>query len=347
MPQYKDTKAHRAEQELLRQIKLGNYPRGSRLPSTQELAQQLNVSHMTIRKIVAKLTAEGFLYNNLRVGTFVSNVIPEHKLHRQLGIVFPAYANPFFMEIMMQLNALFEANNWLCRFVFARHWEDVAIQEVKNNTDALVFYSIRPLPEENSKIRQLFENAAKPVVFIGNPGSFNVDTVSFDDKACFQMLFEKLRQKGHRKIGFVTQKATDRWKRPENEELFLQFASEQSWCEVYDYTVDCPSFASPADPVYDYFYNHVQDDCTVLIGTNGLLFPAGAALQDKGLKIDRISLGNTQTFKYVRPKVTSFHFSLEALAEQVRDLILYRLEHPDAPVRKEKIAPDFIPGDTF
>ena len=55
MPQYKDTKAHRAEQELLRQIKLGNYPRGSRLPSTQELAQQLNVSHMTIRKIVAKL----------------------------------------------------------------------------------------------------------------------------------------------------------------------------------------------------------------------------------------------------------------------------------------------------
>jgi DNA-binding LacI/PurR family transcriptional regulator len=65
------------------------------------------------------------------------------------------------------------------------------------------------------------------------------------------------------------------------------------------------------------------------------------------LKIDRISLGNTQTFKYVRPKVTSFNFPLETLVKQVRELILYRLDHPDAPVREEKTAPEFVPGDTF
>ena len=151
MSQYKDTKAKRAEEELLRQIKLGNYPRGSRLPSTQELARQLDVSHMTIRKVVAKMTADGYLYNISRVGTYINKELPDSKLRYQLGIVLPAYANPYLNETMMELHSIFEESNWLCRFAFVRNWEDLTIQELQNNSDALVFYSICPLPAEMKK----------------------------------------------------------------------------------------------------------------------------------------------------------------------------------------------------
>ncbi|MBQ9777107.1 MAG: winged helix-turn-helix transcriptional regulator [Lentisphaeria bacterium] len=106
MGQYKDTKAKRAEEELLRQIKQGNYPRGSQLPPTQELARQLDVSHMTIRKIVAKLTADGYLYNIPRVGTYINKELPDSKLRYQLGIVLPAYATPYLTETMLELQSV-------------------------------------------------------------------------------------------------------------------------------------------------------------------------------------------------------------------------------------------------
>ena len=347
MGQYKDTKAKRAEEELLRQIKLGNYPRGSQLPPTQELARQLDVSHMTIRKVVAKLTADGYLYNISRVGTYINKELPDSKLRYQLGIVLPAYANPYLNETMMELHSVFEESNWLCRFAFVRNWEDLAIQELQNNSDALVFYSICPLPAEDEKIRSFFEKSTKPVVYIGNPNVFAVDTVSFDDEACFRFILETFRRNGHRKIGIVTQKVTDRLVRPANEELFLQIGKTEKWCEIMDFSVECPSFESPAGRVYDYFRKHGAEGCTVLVGGLGLLLPASAALRDQGEDISLFGLTNSHVFQYLRPRVSACDFSLKRQAEQVRELIFRRMKEPESPIKNIKISPQFINGDTL
>ena len=40
------------EQEILRQIDLGNFRRNSLLPSERELAKQLGVSYMTVRRAI-------------------------------------------------------------------------------------------------------------------------------------------------------------------------------------------------------------------------------------------------------------------------------------------------------
>ena len=88
-------------EHLLRQIEMGNFPRGSVLPSERELTERLNASYMTIRKAIGALVEEKYLERIPRVGTFVSSQIPEHKVQRQLGIVVPAWTGTENSDFVM------------------------------------------------------------------------------------------------------------------------------------------------------------------------------------------------------------------------------------------------------
>ena len=58
-------------------------PRGARLPSTRDLADQLTVSRMTVVNAYDQLVAEGYLTSRAGSGTFVSGDLPdEHRLVR-------------------------------------------------------------------------------------------------------------------------------------------------------------------------------------------------------------------------------------------------------------------------
>jgi GntR family transcriptional regulator / MocR family aminotransferase len=71
----------------LRQALLsGQFPAGSRLPSTRVLASELAVSRNTVMEAYAQLLAEGYLEGRTGSGTFVSRALPEEFLHRPTGI---------------------------------------------------------------------------------------------------------------------------------------------------------------------------------------------------------------------------------------------------------------------
>ena len=60
----------------------GDWPPQFQLPSEPELAQQFNVSRMTVRQAIQTLAEKGFLYRRRGVGTFVSPVRMERDLSR-------------------------------------------------------------------------------------------------------------------------------------------------------------------------------------------------------------------------------------------------------------------------
>ncbi len=61
------------EEHLFQKIMAGELPEGIRLPSTAELATQLNVSINTVQKALARLAARGFLTRKTNHGTFVNH----------------------------------------------------------------------------------------------------------------------------------------------------------------------------------------------------------------------------------------------------------------------------------
>src|SRR5687768_11272726 len=62
--------------QLIRHIKMqiesGTLPPGTRLPASRDLAQQLNISRISVVNAYAELRAEGYLSAHAGRGTFVS-----------------------------------------------------------------------------------------------------------------------------------------------------------------------------------------------------------------------------------------------------------------------------------
>ena len=75
------------EQEILRQIDLGNFRRNSLLPSERELAKQLGVSYMTVRRAIGKLVDDSFLTRVQGKGTYVRGDVPLHRMQQTLSLI--------------------------------------------------------------------------------------------------------------------------------------------------------------------------------------------------------------------------------------------------------------------
>lgn len=78
----KQLKYYKMHHDLQEQIRLGELRSGDRVPSENQLAAAYQVSRQTVRKALAILEQEGYIYAVHGKGTFVSErVRPEHKSH--------------------------------------------------------------------------------------------------------------------------------------------------------------------------------------------------------------------------------------------------------------------------
>lgn len=70
------TKVETVIADVIRRIRAGEYPPGSKLPSAREMRETYDVSQMTIRTAVERLRAEGWVTTSPGAGVFVSEKPP-------------------------------------------------------------------------------------------------------------------------------------------------------------------------------------------------------------------------------------------------------------------------------
>ena len=78
-----ETLAERAYIALKELLESGKFSSGQKLPSEHQLAEQLNISRVTLRTALQKLELLGYVDRKRGVGTFV---VGAHKLHMDAGI---------------------------------------------------------------------------------------------------------------------------------------------------------------------------------------------------------------------------------------------------------------------
>lgn len=77
--------------QLYRLIEEGVYPAGSRLPSEPALAEQLNVSRMTLRRALSLLQEDRLVKNIRGKGNYICGPASESQIYRVAGLCHPIY----------------------------------------------------------------------------------------------------------------------------------------------------------------------------------------------------------------------------------------------------------------
>ena len=357
------TKSDRIRQHLLRQITNGNYPRGSVLPPERELAEELQVSHMTLRKAIGELVNECYLTRVPRVGTFVANEISSQKVQQQVGVVIPAWSAPENYDFLSFFCEAAEEKNFLVKQIFARSWEDRAVLDAWNSCDALCCLEVLAYEEIPEELIRKFKSGAKPVVLIGgSPGQLGFDGVTGDLEFCGDMILGRLARAGHRRIAFIDQA----FRTPENTLVPYSRCLYRQWREhiistlgpeavkELEILVDVPRFRSPLHPIHDRlleFCNCRPLPFTAVIVNLSAALAVTSAFADLGIRIPEevsiVASGERQDAVFYRPELSYRSVSLREHARKALELIQWRAEHPDEPPRQILVRSRFITGKTI
>ncbi|EHN78581.1 transcriptional regulator [Streptomyces coelicoflavus ZG0656] len=64
-------------EEIIRRIRAGTYPPGSRVPSTVDIANEFDVVNATAAKAMKHVREQGYTRGEIGLGTFVADTLPD------------------------------------------------------------------------------------------------------------------------------------------------------------------------------------------------------------------------------------------------------------------------------
>ena len=353
----KQSKVELAREQILREITIGNYPRGSVLPPEREMAEQIGVSYMTLRKAVGALVEEHYLERAHGSGTFVCSEISESKLQKLLGVVIPAWSAPENLDFIMHLYEAAAQANWLVKVIFARSWAERTIQDLWQNCDAMVCRFDRDLSKAPAGLLTKFRERTKPLIFCGAPYEdigADVMTGASDPAA----ICRKLHELGHRRILQVDQQITIRGARQSLHHNLWSIGqymrSHYDGIEVNDesFLLDVPQFGLPHHAVRDGLL-HFKElwNYSLIICPLSIYWGVASALADRGVKVPEemsiLTVGDRLEAEFYRPRPTIFCESLRETAFKVFDLLRRCEQSEDLPPQTVKIPFDLGDAETL
>lgn len=354
-----ESKVERVKAELLRQIKLNNFPRGSMLPSERELPDRLGASYMTVRKAIGELVAEDYLERRHGIGTFVRKDVSRNKLNGVVGIICPAWESPDVADFIIHASSVAEVNGWCPKLFFCRFWEDRVIEDAWKNCDALFILPPGPMNMISASQMKLFSSFEKPVVIIGVAAHMlGMDAVMGTPGQAMRIALDHLEQQGHRRIAYFSQDAND-----SGRDILPYQSNYACWHELVSRKcdkVDDLLFRVKVEPyvlAHETLYSQLMKQgkegigFSAFVGDYSLVWGVVAALHDLGIKIpDNVSavvIGDRQEAKFYRPKITSVCYSLREHAEKALKIVEQRLQCPDAPAQCLLVEPRWENGETL
>ena len=353
-------KVAKVKAELLHQIKLNNFPRGSMLPPERELPERFGVSYMTVRKAVSELVTEKYLERQPGIGTFVRRDISRSRLSGVLGVICPTWESPEVADFIIHASAVAELNGWCPKLFFCRFWEDRMIEEAWKSCDALWIIPPGPMEMISEAQLKMFGSFEKPVIFIGVAANvLGCDSVMGSSGLAIRMAMDTFKQAGHRRVAFMSQYISDNARSIHPDRTDYDYWRAWTAAELGDdeaealfHKLEVMPYTMHHQVVYDNLTAKGRDgiDFTGLVIGFSLVWGVVAALTDLGLRIPEdvsiIALGDRQESAFYRPQITQIRKSLREHAEKAMTATDCRLHHRYAPAQCLLVDPELIEGKT-
>lgn len=350
-------KTGQVEQEILRQIEIGNFQRGSLLPSERDLANRLNVSYMTVRRAIGNMVAAQLLNRIQGKGTYIREDVPQHRMQQTMGIILPAWETPEHADLMACFSELTVRNGLIPKYYLCRSWEDRAVREAYDNCDFLCLVPPAPLTGLPAELAASWRSGSKPVAVLGLDASgLGLDSVTGDN--CTAAAIRELRRLGHRRIGQVTQFETKDGKLFRSTPIFYRnwfnlLRGEFSEAELasFEIPVRADAYSLPHEALYNYIMIHGRElPVTALLVPLSMCWGAIAAAADAGLRIPEqfsiLAIGDRQEARFYRPRPSMIRVPYRRHVELVIEAFRRRQQDPAAAPRCFDVVPEYVSGDT-
>ena len=173
------------------------------LPGERELAKQLDISYMTVRKAIDNLVTAGVLYKVPTKGTFVNNSGIVKSVTKNIGFflddrVQDSISSPYFSLVFMALEKEAVSNGY--NLIYFSDFNDLDSTKSANKIDGIIISCFPRLEYRLLELKKHF-----PIVLLGNSAADkSMPSVIIDNFNGIVDAMDYLWSLGHTRIGFIT-----------------------------------------------------------------------------------------------------------------------------------------------
>ncbi len=203
---------HQVIQDIKDKIATTKLPAGHRIETHKQLAENYNVSLITIKKAIDELVNEGILISKAGKGTFVADTNPQtqsvknNETSNTIGFVLRDLKNPFFSLIAHEIEVLAHSKGYTT--LIANSSDDQAkeehlIRKLKNSgVTGIIIASMAQKYFANESVRSLHKEKF-PYVMVSYTHDPDIYFVGSDHIYGGFLATEHLIKQGYQSIGYI------------------------------------------------------------------------------------------------------------------------------------------------
>lgn len=332
--------------DIKEQINSGSLTIGEQLKSHKELANEYDVSLITIKSALSTLIDEGFLFSRVGKGTFVATKKENNDItqHDSIGLVLRDLKNPFFSLIAHMVEEKAYSKNF--NILLSNSSSQIKKEEaqIKNfqkmGVKGLIIASLRKDPHAPEIIRKLAEKNF-PFVMVSYVADEDIYYVGADHKLGAFMGTEHLIKLGHESIGYINspennslgivrskgfEEALSKYGIPLREEFQLRLSSDThpgSYEAGYELGEQFDNM--PEKPTAFFVYN----DLSALGFVKRILELGYRVPEDVAI----VGFDDIDQSKYGSIQLTTIHQPVEKIGAAAIDKLIDRIEGKDTTIR--------------
>jgi hypothetical protein len=284
----------------------GDY-RLKEFPSERELAFEVQVSHMTARKVVLHLVEKGLLVRQSNKRLAVNRNPNDVKKQMQIALLAPAYPNPYLEFWHLWLKEMSQERNFFVRDIGYCHWDDAILVDTIEGFDGTF---LLPMSDEiPSPLIQRIKQTSRPVVVLGQDLSAQkIPSLRLTSPRMVQKLLDYLGDLGHHQIDCLNTQSPDQVVEARIEQWQRWLSAHEGTGRLFNEPV--PVYRSPMQGAYETVKRlltsgELKPHDTVFCVTTTAAMGAIRAIYEKGLNVGKdISICSAEDGADIAPYLT-------------------------------------------
>ncbi len=196
--------------DIKKAINSGKYEPGQKIPSENQLSEEYHVTRQTVRKALAKLIDEGYLYAVHGSGTYVAKRLSKRGYSKNIAVVSTYMSDYIFPRVIQGINQGLSDNSYsilLKTTNNSRKGEAWCMEELlsKNIDGMIIEPSQSAISCQHQVLYDQMDSMGIPYVFIQGCYEAMMDRpyVMLDDVEGGRLITEHLIKLGHRRIAGI------------------------------------------------------------------------------------------------------------------------------------------------